>query len=547
MKKGAVYARYSSDKQTGESVQVQIDKCRDYCEQQNILVCEVFVDEAKSGTTEGGREEYARMLEMAGDSFFDVIIAYKYDRIGRSFLETLRSIGDLERLYDVKVCSATEPNEPLVRNILLSVAEDFSRQLSGRVVDSMSSNAERGFHCGGVAPYGYIGVKVADPSGRTDRKGSPIQHVVFELHPEQAPVAHRIFRAYGDGVSMKKIAASLNDEGIASPGGNTWDMSAVRYILYNETYRGWRIWNKTKKVRKPDGKKTYRHRPRKEWKIMKDAHPPIVDDDLWEAVEKTKQRRDGFRAGNTRKGGEKGAFSKYLLTGFLKCGQCGANYIAQISGGERAGQYAYYRCGYRQRRGESVCSNHTSLPMPRIEGAVIDLLQDEILTKQTVDVFVEDVLKRYKEQLRDPGQDELKKTVKELHKAERELIHLVQAIKATGISETLKTELERVEKRKASLEQTRQQLEQTRATKPTVPNKAAVLAALDGFRGLLESGTLQERKTVLEAHIEEIVVQPEGEVILKANPTGLLPLPDCSFDWCRGRGSNPYDLAAKGF
>jgi len=219
MKKAAVYARYSSDKQTGESVQVQIDKCRDYCERQDILVCEVFVDEAKSGTTEGGREEYRRMLDMAGDGFLDVIIAYKYDRLGRSFLETLRSIGDLERLYDIEVCSATEPGNALVRNILLSVAEDFSRQLAGRVVDSMSNNAERGFHCGGVAPYGYISVKISDPSGRTNRKGAPIQHVVFELHPEQAPVAHRIFAAYGDGVSMKKIAASLNDEGITAPGG----------------------------------------------------------------------------------------------------------------------------------------------------------------------------------------------------------------------------------------------------------------------------------------------------------------------------------------
>ena len=60
---------------------------------------------------------------------------------------------------------------------------------------------------------------------------------------------------------MKRIASDLNTDHFTSPGGGTWDASAVRYILLNEVYRGWRIWNKTKNIRNPDGKKTYRNRP----------------------------------------------------------------------------------------------------------------------------------------------------------------------------------------------------------------------------------------------------------------------------------------------
>jgi hypothetical protein len=54
MKMGAIYARYSSDKQNQETITTQVEKCRDFCDRNDILVCETFVDEGKTGTTEGG-------------------------------------------------------------------------------------------------------------------------------------------------------------------------------------------------------------------------------------------------------------------------------------------------------------------------------------------------------------------------------------------------------------------------------------------------------------------------------------------------------------
>jgi site-specific DNA recombinase len=193
------------------------------------------------------------MLDMAAKGFFNAIVAYMYDRIGRSFVEAIRSIGELERYYNVEVFSATEPSEPLVRNILLSVAENFSRQLPARMHDSMTGNAGDGFHNGGLAPYGYLAVRAS--SGRSDRKGNPILHVRFEIELDQAQIVQRFFQEYGEGLSMAKIAHRLNADGIASAGKGTWDLGSVRYILFNEAYRGWRIWNKTRKVRKPDGEK----------------------------------------------------------------------------------------------------------------------------------------------------------------------------------------------------------------------------------------------------------------------------------------------------
>lgn len=536
MKKGAIYARYSSDKQSGDTLKTQIDKCKAYCEQHDILVCEVFTDEAKSGTTEGGRDQYARMVQMAESGLFDTIVAYKYDRIGRSFVETIRTVYELERYYGVQVYSATEPSDPLVRNILLSVSENFSRQLGDRMTDTLKSTASQGFHCGGVAPYGYLSVKQADPIAGTDAKGRSPQHVFYEPHQEQAPVVQRIFQMYADGHSMKKVAHALNADGITAPGGNTWDISAIRYILHNEVYRGWRIWNKTKKIRKPDGKKTYRHRPREEWVIAKGAHPALVDDELWQQVEAMKERKKRHRANG---GGDKAAYSPYLLTGLVKCAECGGNFIVHAPRGEKAGRYAYYRCGYHQRRGDTVCANKVSMPKKRLEGAVMQLLQAEILTKETVQQLIEGVQAAWKA----PGddlQDDTKRIKQALRKVERELGNLVQAIKATGFSATLKEELEKAEQRKAGLEKQMADLQQVKPKTDRLPTPREITEALKDLQGLLEHGTPQERKAVLEENIEQILIQPSGDTLLKANPAGLLPMPGLPLEWCRGPGSNRH-------
>lgn len=64
---------------------------------------------------------------------------------------------------------------------------------------------------------------------------------------------------------------------------------------------------------------------------------------------------------------------------------------------------------------------------------------------------------------------------------DRELANLVQAIKTTGISEALRDELERCEKRKATLEHTRQELQQKQPQAPSLPSEQVITAALGNF------------------------------------------------------------------
>ena len=115
----------------------------------------------------------------------------------------------------------------------------------------------------------------------------------------------------------------------------------------------------------------------------------------------------------------------------------------------------------------------------------------------------------------------------------------MQAIKTTGISETLRDELKRCEQRKATLEQTNLELQQRQPQTLSLPSTQKIAAALGNLSEVLESGNPRDRKTVLEDNIEQILVQPTGEVLLKANAAGLLALPHYSFCMVPKEGLQP--------
>ena len=68
MKAAAIYARYSSHKQREESIEEQVDECREYALQNDMNVVEVYSDSAISGKTEN-RDGWQRMMSDASEIF----------------------------------------------------------------------------------------------------------------------------------------------------------------------------------------------------------------------------------------------------------------------------------------------------------------------------------------------------------------------------------------------------------------------------------------------------------------------------------------------
>jgi len=93
----------------------------------------------------------------------------------------------------------------------------------------------------------------------------------------------RIFREFAEnGRGTKKIAESLNRDGIPSPSGGDWDGSKVHRILINELYVGTLVYNKTtQKLKTPT-----RHNPKAEWVRTGDAFDAIVDQEMFDQAQR---------------------------------------------------------------------------------------------------------------------------------------------------------------------------------------------------------------------------------------------------------------------
>lgn len=62
MRKAVIYARYSSDSQTEQSIEGQLRVCREYAQSNDILIVDTYINRAMTGTNDI-RPDFQRMLK----------------------------------------------------------------------------------------------------------------------------------------------------------------------------------------------------------------------------------------------------------------------------------------------------------------------------------------------------------------------------------------------------------------------------------------------------------------------------------------------------
>ena len=92
VRRAAIFARYSSDEQTGgESIEYQLERCREYVVEQgwSLNETDVFIDRARSGTTSYRIESFNRMVALTKQDKrpFDVVVVWSTSRFGRNMDE----------------------------------------------------------------------------------------------------------------------------------------------------------------------------------------------------------------------------------------------------------------------------------------------------------------------------------------------------------------------------------------------------------------------------------------------------------------------------
>ena len=83
MKTAVIYARYSCDAQTEQSIEGQLHVCKEYAEKNDLLVVDEYIDRATTGTNDN-RAAFQQMLADSKRRQWSVVIVYKLVRFARN-------------------------------------------------------------------------------------------------------------------------------------------------------------------------------------------------------------------------------------------------------------------------------------------------------------------------------------------------------------------------------------------------------------------------------------------------------------------------------
>ena len=309
----ASYCRVSTDKDDqANSFEAQQRYFREYIDRQpDWELYRVYADEGISGTSTKKRVEFNRMINDAKMGKFKLIITKEVSRLSRNILDTIGYTRELKALgvgvlFMNDGINTLEPDAELRLSIMGSIAQEESRKTSSRVKWGQTRQMERGVVFG-RSMLGY------------DVKGGRMT-----INPEGAELVRLIFHKYGiekKGTSI--IARELREEGYQTLTGNTkWSSGHIVKILRNEKYVGDLI---QKKTYTPDylSHQKKRNNGAEEKVILTDHHEPIIDRELWNIVQMELARRNRHGEPGVGHG------NRYLFSGKIKCGECGAVFVSR--------------------------------------------------------------------------------------------------------------------------------------------------------------------------------------------------------------------------
>ena len=395
----ASYARYSEGKdQTDSSIDSQQMIVNEFALKefgtsvslpfQDAGMCGVLID----------RPGFQAMLNASELGEFDVLLIDDLSRLSRDDPEMKKT---LQRLIfrNVRVIAVADGYDSSRDGHEVTafakgfVNHIFRTDLKKKTIRGLRQTFQDGHHAGGRC-YGYDHEAIEHPT-KTDSLGRPlIDSVKRKINNEQAEVIRKILHWYGiDKKSPAWIANELNQLCISPPRGKLWTKTAITGhkkkgtgILNNQLYIGLSIWNRSEWVRNPDtGKRVRLERPKDEWITKELPDLRIVSQKLWDAVrkqQKDKSIKSHEQTALTKMKGNKNA-QKFILSGLLKCGVCGANFT--MVNNKR------YGCGGRKNRGLTCCTNSITIDREKIELILLSTIKQDLLSPAAIELFRSEV------------------------------------------------------------------------------------------------------------------------------------------------------------
>lgn len=380
-----IYPRKSVYRDNSDSVQVQVQMCKEYAGviyRGKELDFRIYDrDEGFSGKNMN-RPSFQELMCDVKAGLLDSVMVYKLDRISRNVQE-FASMYEVFQRHNVSFISVKEsfdtttPMGRTVMYILAAFAQLERENTSERVSDSMQSLGASGKWTGGVLPTGFTSER---------RKDGAKEHSYLVVDPDTVGVVKQIFDLITSGYTITGVERYFTAHNIRTAAGNWFGTSQLHSLIRNPVYcqnsleayyylsekgctlpdrslfdgkHGLIGYGRTKTA--PASQESC---PMDKWIIAVGTHQPVIPAKQWIEA----QQRIGINSAVRASKWECG-----LLRGVLRC-SCGARIdIRTYRKGDLL--FSYYYCSDMARKGKSIC-NSGYVRVETVDASFLQQLQE---------------------------------------------------------------------------------------------------------------------------------------------------------------------------
>lgn len=468
-----------------ESIDAQIRAIEEYADKNNIKIVNKFIDRAKSATSDK-RPAFQEMIKYCEEDKTGVsmVIVHKLDRFSRDKYDSVKYKQRL-KMKGISVISVTEkldnsPESVILESVIEGMAQYYSANLAREVAKGQRENALKALHNGGDAPLGY--------------------DVAFDktylINEEEAQAVKIIFDMYVNGYSYGNIIDKLNNLGYKTKRGNKFGKNSLHGILSNEKYTGVYVFNKTQ--RKGVNGKRNGHKQKSEEEIIKveGGMPKIIDKEVFLQAQEMMQKRK--KAPGSHK-----ATTLYLLTGIIRCGECGHAMQGNKRKDKYGNDYISYRCGCRKQKRD--CKNK-EIKRDYLEEFILTELEKHILNDEAILVLSKELNERLKAKSNN-NQEMLNNLRSKLEKVNKEIENILNAIMSGIVNSMLKDKLDELEQVKLNLELQINELSiESNGVESVDITEDQIRSMFSKFKEFVLTRNLPECKKFISDYIKEVVV-----------------------------------------
>jgi DNA invertase Pin-like site-specific DNA recombinase len=217
MTKAHAYLRVSGKGQVeGDGFTRQLKAIREYAAAHDIKIVTVYREKGVSGTKESAdRPAWSDLMTALHSNGVRMVVIERLDRLARDLMVQETIVADL-RKNGFELVSVAEPdlmaNDPtriLVRQMMGAVAQYEKSQIVLKLRGARVRKRAKEGRCEGRKPYGY--------------------------YDGEAATLERLKALRAEGLGFDRIAARLNEEGVATRTGRPWHGVVVNRILTGRT------------------------------------------------------------------------------------------------------------------------------------------------------------------------------------------------------------------------------------------------------------------------------------------------------------------------